>query len=375
VLALEVRYGFSRLLRLSLSTAAVLLVARMVLILALGTLHRLLHRGGTAAQAAPNGMAGRLAAYQPLLRAVLRIAIGFTTLLGLMEVWGVPVLSWLLQAELGARLLRTLWSIAFTVALAVGVWEVANVAVERHLARLAASAQPARSARLRTLLPMLRTALLGTICVIVTLIVLSEIGLNIAPLLAGAGVLGVAIGFGSQRLVQDVITGLFLLLENVMQVGDVVTLAGMSGTVENLSIRTIRLRALDGSMHIVPFSAVTTVTNMTRDYGYAVVDVSVGLNEDPEQIGDILREVGAALRREERWAAGISGDLEVLGIDRFIDNALVLRTRIRTTPGQRWAVGRELNRRIKQRFDELAIQSPMSAPRPAAPLTLDEGSG
>ena len=187
--------------------------------------------------------------------------------------------------------------------------------------------------------------------------------------------LGVAIGFGSQRLVQDVITGLFLLLENTMQVGDVVTLGGLSGTVENLSIRTIRLRALDGSMHIVPFSAVTTVTNMTRDFGYAVVDVSLGLSEDPERIGDVLRDVAGTMRHEDKWAPVISGDLEVLGIDRFIDNALVLRTRMRTSPGQRWAVGRELNRRIKQRFDQLGIQSPMSAARSPTPQIVEESSG
>jgi small conductance mechanosensitive channel len=158
-------------------------------------------------------------------------------------------------------------------------------------------------------------------------------------------------------------------------VGDVVTLGGMTGTVVNLSIRTIRLRALDGAMHIIPFSSVTTVTNMTRDFGYAVVDVSVGLNEDTDHIGEVLREVAAAMRAEEKWAAGISADLEVMGIDRFIDKALVLRTRIRTTPAQRWSVARELNRRIKLRFDELGIQSPMSAPRPAAPQVVEEGSG
>jgi len=374
VLALEVPDGFSRLLRLSLATAGVLALARVVLIVALGALHRLLRQADDATVQRA-GAAGRLVAYQPMLRAVLRMVIGSATVLGLLEVWGLPVLSWLLQAELGGRLLRTLASIAFTIALAVGVWEGLNLAIDRHLARLAASAQAARSARLRTLLPMFRSALMVAICVLVALIVLSEIGLNIAPLLAGAGVLGVAIGFGSQRLVQDVITGLFLLLENTMQVGDVVTLGGMSGTVENLSIRTIRLRALDGSMHIVPFSAVSTVTNMTRDFGYAVVDVSLGLNEDPERIGDVLRDVAAAMRREDKWMAAISADLEVMGIDRFIDNALVLRTRIRTTPGQRWAVGRELNRRIKQRFDELAIQSPMSAARTPTPQVLEEASG
>jgi len=374
VLALDLPDGFTRLLRLSLSTAAVLVVARLGLLLGLGVIHRLLRQADVAAVQRA-GVAGRLVTYQPVLGAVLRMAVGIAAILGLLQVWGLPALSWLVQAELGGRLLRTLGSVALTVALAVGVWEGVNLAIERHLARLAVSAQVARSARLRTLLPMFRTTLLVAICVFVVLIVLSEIGLNIAPLLAGAGVFGVALAFGSQRLVQDVITGLFLLLENTMQVGDVVTLGGMSGTVENLSIRTIRLRALDGSMHIVPFSAVTTVTNMTRDFGYAVVDVSIGLNEDPERIGDILRDIAATLRREDKWSPGISSDLDVLGIDRFIDGAVVLRTRIRTMPGQRWAVGRELNRRIKQRFDELAIQSPISAIRPPTPHTLEEGSG
>ena len=378
VAALEVPDGFSRLLRLFVFSAAVLLAARMVLILALGALHRAVQRAGDADGKPADrrtGLANRMAGYQLAARAVLRAVVGVVVVLGLLEVWGIPALAWFASAQLGGRLLGTLGSIGFAVLLAVAVWEAVNLGIEQHLASLAANAQAARSARLRTLLPMFRTALLVAICVIVALIVLSEIGLNIAPLLAGAGVLGVAIGFGSQRLVQDVITGLFLLLENTMQVGDVVTLGGMTGTVENLSIRTIRLRALDGSMHIVPFSAVSTVTNMTRDFGYAVVDVSIGLNENTDKVGEVLRAVAAELRREVPWSAGISADLEVMGVDRFIDNAVVLRTRIRTTPGQRWAVGRELNRRIKQRFDELAIESPMTSHRVLQHTELDEASG
>ncbi len=208
---------------------------------------------------------------------------------------------------------------------------------------------------------MLRTVLLVAIILVAGLIVLSEIGVNIAPLLAGAGVVGLAIGFGSQKLVQDIITGLFLLLENAMQVGDVVTLGGLSGTVENLSIRTIRLRALDGSVHIVPFSAVTTVTNMTRDYGYAVIDIGVGLSEGPDRIAKLVREVARKLRAEPRWASAIRDDIEVLGIDRFVDLAYIMRVRMMTLPGQRWAVARELNERIKARFDELAIDSPITS--------------
>jgi small conductance mechanosensitive channel len=135
----------------------------------------------------------------------------------------------------------------------------------------------------------------------------------------------------------------------------------MSGSVENLSIRTIRLRALDGSVHIVPFSAVTTVTNMTRDFGYAVVDIGVGLNEEPDHIAVVLREIAQAMRLEKEWRPVILADLEVMGVERFTDLAWVMRMRIKTLPASRWAVGRELNRRIKQRFDALAIESPMTS--------------
>ena len=177
-------------------------------------------------------------------------------------------------SERGSPRLGTL---VVTLLLALLVWEAANAAIERHLARLAREQQVARSARLRTLLPLLRTTLLVTILLVAGLMVLSEIGVNIAPLLAGAGIVGVAIGFGSQKLVQDLITGIFLLLENAMQVGDWVTVSGLSGTVENLSVRTIRLRAGDGSVHIIPFSAVTTVTNVNRGLGNASVSVDVAV--------------------------------------------------------------------------------------------------
>lgn len=151
-----------------------------------------------------------------------------------------------------------------------------------------------------------------------------------------------------------------------MQVGDVVTLAGLTGTVENLSIRVIRLRALDGAVHIVPFSAVTTVTNLTRDFAYALLDVSVGLNEEPEQVGLIVQDVAQTMRREPRWAAAVTDDMEIMGVERFIDTAWVLRCRIKTVASQRWAVSRELNKRLKMRFDRDAIESPFTSYRALA---------
>ena len=360
VWALDLPGGFARLLRLFLMSGAVLLVARLVAGALISLLRRAL-RVGPASEDRYPGLQDRMRSYYPIGRALVQLMVGAAAVVGLCEVWGFEAVSWFAPGALGGRLVASLSSIAISVAVGLVVWESTNLSIQRYLARLTRDAQVARSARLRTLLPMFRTTLLVTICIVLGLIALSELGVNIAPLLAGAGVLGIAIGLGGQKLMQDVITGLFLLLENTMQVGDVVTLGGLSGTVENLSIRTIRLRALDGSIHIVPFSAVTTVTNQTRDFGFAVMDISIGLNESPDRIGEVLKKVAGEMRDEPRWDTAVLGDLEVLGLERFAAAVWVMRVRIRTTPSQRWAVAREMNRRIKYRFDELAIDSPMTS--------------
>ncbi len=177
-----------------------------------------------------------------------------------------------------------------------------------------------------------------------------------APLIAGAGVVGLAIGFGSQTLVRDIITGIFLLLEDAVTVGDTVTVGGLSGTVEQLSIRSIRLRAVDGSIHIVPFSSVSTVTNQTRDFGYAVVDVALDYSVDTDKAVMVLRQVGEAMRDDEAWAPQLLAPLEVIGVDKMSDMGVFVRARIMTPPARRWAVGRELNRRIKQHCDAAGLR-------------------
>ncbi len=362
VWALGIEDGFSRLLHIMLSAVVVGGVAWLLGLAAQAVMDRMLRSIEGLDDRYP-GMESRIAGYHPAVRAAVNFVITTVAVILLFQSWGFDALGWFAPSQLGARVVMAFGTIASTILISLAVWELVNAAIARHLAQLARNAQLARSARLRTLLPMLRTALLVTVSLIAGLVILSEIGVNIAPLLAGAGVIGLAIGFGSQKLVQDIITGLFLLLENAMQVGDVVTLGGLSGTVENLSIRTIRLRALDGSVHIVPFSAVTTVTNSTRDYGFAVIDVSIGLNEEPDHISGLLRELAAQMRGEQPWRGLVLADLEVMGLEKFIDSAWVLRIRIKTLPASRWSVGRELNRRIKYRFDELAIESPMTSHR------------
>ena len=369
VSALEVPDGFRWLLTGFLTTAVILIGARVLLGVALSFLGRVLQPDAHGA----DQPTARLQAYHPAARWIVQAVITLLAGLVLAQAWGIPVLRWFSTGTLGAHLLSTMGSIGMTLVVAVLLWEGINAAIVGHQARLSAGDQAARSARLRTLLPMLRTSLLIGIITVVALITLSEIGVNIAPLLAGAGVIGIAIGFGSQKLVQDVITGIFLLLENAMQVGDSVTLGGLSGSVEALSIRAIRLRAIDGAVHIVPFSAVTTVTNLTRDFSYAVIDVAVGLNEEPERISVLLREIATELREDEKFRIEIKADLEVFGVDRFVPNAWVMRARLRTLPGRHWAVGRELNLRIKQHFDMLKIESPITSLRALGtePVGLD----
>ena len=253
---------------------------------------------------------------------------------------------------------------------AITVWEVANAAIARYLTKLSRDAKAARSARVRTLLPMLRTVLSVTIMVFVALNVLTEIGVNVAPLIAGAGVVGLAIGFGSQTLVRDVITGVFLLFEDAVAVGDVVSVGGLAGVVEQLSIRSIKLRAQDGSIHIIPFSAVTTVTNMTRDFSFAVLDVSVAYGEDTDRVVQVMKEVAAEIRLDPKFAPIIRDEMEMLGVERLADSGVLIRARIKGEPTARWSVGREFNRRIKQRFDQLGIEIPY----PHQKLVIDRGS-
>jgi small-conductance mechanosensitive channel len=209
---------------------------------------------------------------------------------------------------------------------------------------------------LRTLMPMMRTSLLVAIIVIVGLTALSQLGVNTGPLVAGASIFGVALGFGSQKLVQDFITGIFLLTENAMQVGDWVTVAGVSGTVEFLSIRTVRLRGGDGSLYTVPFSSVTTVNNTNRGIGNAAVKVVVAHGADVPRAIDTLKDIGAELRQDEKFCTGILSDFAYWGVDSVDGANVTLVGQIQCKDSTRWSVQREFNRRVLDRFAERGIE-------------------
>ncbi|MDD1530697.1 small-conductance mechanosensitive channel [Bradyrhizobium sp. WBOS7] len=354
VWALNIRNGYSLLLQYFVGTIVVAVITRLAVMLTLSLIDRGFRIQPDILQRFP-GLEIRANRYLPLLRKIVSGVIVFIGLVAVLEVWGVDAIVWFYGGQIGSRLISALVTIGLAVFIAAAIWEASNALLDRQINTLSRDGHYARAARLRTFQPMLRTALLCLIATIVGLTALSEIGVNVAPLLAGAGIVGIAIGFGSQKLVQDLITGLFLLLENTVQVGDNVSVSGLSGTVENVSIRTIRLRAGDGAVHIVPFSAVTTITNASRGAGNASVSVNVAYREDTDRAGQILKDIVDEMRREPEFRALIRGDLDLWGIDK-VDGAMVsIVGQIRCTEAGRWPVQREFNRRMKLRFQQNGI--------------------
>ncbi len=341
-------------LRFLLATVATLVVARLVGIVLLGLLDRAANPSPALSRRFP-GFETRTARYHTPARILINLLLAVTTAIVLLQLWGVGAFLWFEDGRIGARLLSALVTVALAAFAAILVWEGANAALERRLALLSDPGSAAHAARLRTLLPMLRATLFISIVAVVGLTALSEIGINVAPLLAGAGIVGVAVGFGSQKLVQDVITGMFALFENALQVGESVTVAGLSGTVEDLSIRAIWLRGSDGAVHIVPFSAVTSITNSSRGPGNAAISVMVASKEDTDRVVATLTDIAAEMRRDPAFEPLMLGDIEVW-VDAAKADGVTLAGKIACTPAGRVTVEHEFNRRLLRRFQELGIE-------------------
>ncbi|MDZ7637420.1 MAG: mechanosensitive ion channel family protein [Bryobacterales bacterium] len=223
--------------------------------------------------------------------------------------------------------------------------------------------------RAQTLSALFRRTVTSLIWVVALITALQQTGFDIAPILATAGVAGLAISFGAQNLVRDIFAGVFILLEDQIRVGDVAKVNGTGGLVEEINLRTVRLRGLDGIVHIFPNGTITTLSNLTQEFSFYVWDLGVAYKEDTDHVVATVKDLAEEMRREPHWNAMILEPLEVMGVDQFGDNAVVIKMRIKTKPIQQWAVGRELNRRIKKRFDELGIEIPF----PHRTLYLGEG--
>jgi moderate conductance mechanosensitive channel len=242
-----------------------------------------------------------------------------------------------------------------------------------------------RERRGQTIAQLLRSV--GQVVIVTIAILLSfNVFINIAPILAGAGILGLAISFGAQSLVRDVISGFFILLENQFAVGDVIEVAGKSGVVERMTMRVVVLRDLEGTMHIVPNGEMKVVSNKTRGWARAVVDIAVPYTEDVDRILSIVRDESAQFSTDPVWGLQLDGPVEVLGVEELRDNSVVIRTLLKTQPGSQWNVAREFRRRLINRFTREAIESPFQqrrvhvtvkggAPGEALAATASAGAG
>jgi len=209
-----------------------------------------------------------------------------------------------------------------------------------------------------TLRGIMRSTLKIIIFLMAGMMVLEKLGIQIGPILAAAGVLGLAVGFGAQKLVEDVISGFFILLEDQIRVNDVVVISGTGGLVEKVNLRMVVLRDLAGNVHYIRNGAIGTVTNMTKEYSRYVFDIGVAYREDTDEVVEVIKKVDEDLRNDPMFKNLILEPIEILGVDQFADSAVIIKARTKTKPIQQWTVGREFNRRLKKKFDELGIEIP-----------------
>lgn len=265
------------------------------------------------------------------------------------DVW-ISLKEWMLTGGV-----RTLFIIFFT---------FIALSIKRLIIRRTFSVLTARQdsdegrKRLLTLRSVVKWATSIVILTVSIMMILPELGIKIGPILAAAGIVGLAIGFGAQQLVQDIISGFFILMENQIRVGDVVQVAGKSGLVERVTLRMTVLRDLSGSVHYVRNGHIDLVTNMTMDFSYYPLEIGVAYRENTDEVVAVAKEVGAELMADDGYKDDILEPLEVLGVDRFADSAVIIRARFKTKPIKQWRVGREFNRRLKQAFDRKGIEIP-----------------
>jgi small conductance mechanosensitive channel len=232
--------------------------------------------------------------------------------------------------------------------------------------RLSGTAQK----RAATLTGILKTIAMTAIWAIVIIQLLQQVGLDVAPILAGAGILGLAVGFGAQNLVRDLISGFFIILEDHIRLGDVAVINGTGGLVETITFRTISLRDFAGVVHVFPNGAINSLSNMSKDWSAFVLDMRVAYKEDTDRVVLVMREIGEDLRADPVFGPSMIEPIEVVGVENFADSAVMFRARIKTKPLEQWNIGREYRRRLKKAFDAQGIEIPF----PHQTLSMGEAS-
>ena len=327
---------------------------------------------GTARRLATRAMRAivrdTLTTSSPLVRGPLRLvgAAAFVLVVGVLLFPAFELLGLRPRTGLQLRTLAT-WTFAsglrilLIVAIAYALIRATALLVRRFEHELTQGTDVdalERAKRARTLGAVVSKVATVLVVGVAVLMVLREFRVDIAPVLTGAGIAGLAVGFGAQTLVRDIISGFFLILEDQVRVGDVAAINGVGGLVEAINLRTIVLRDAEGTVHVFPNGAITTLANRSKDYSYYVIDLGISYREDPDRIAALLRDVGAKLQADPKFGPLILEPIEILGVDAFADWSVMLKLRIKTMPLKQWDVGRELRKRIKKAFDENGIEMP-----------------
>ncbi len=273
-----------------------------------------------------------------------------------LRVWGMSLIRFT-EGE-GHDVSVKLFSLAGTLIFAWLIWILSDTAVHHALTR---SRKGLANARAQTMMPLIRNVLFVAIFIIALIVALANMGMNVTPLLAGAGVIGLAIGFGAQSLVADLITGLFIIIEDSLAIDDYVDVGGHLGTVEGLTIRTVRLRDIDGIVHTIPFSEIKSIKNYSREFGYAIFRVAVPYNMEIDEAIKLMRDVGQKIRNDPLQRRNIWSPLEIQGVESFESGSAILRARFKTAPIKQWEVSRAFNLLLKRHMDEAGLD--LATPR------------
>ena len=325
--------------------------------LLISILTRIIHFGIPVPQGAKDRLPlleKRLNSFIPNALTVIRIFVALVVFAVIMEAWSLVSFSnWLASAS-GQRLVTGFLGAGTILAIGVAIYIGVSSWIEYRMNPNYGSVPTARE---RTLLSLFRNAFTITMVVLISMLVLSQIGIDIAPLLAGAGVVGLAIGFGAQKFVQDIITGAFIQIQNAMNEGDIVELNGISGTVEQLTVRSVGLRTIEGTWYLIPFSSVDQVANFSKDFAYYVADIGVAYRENIDNVKQMMFDAFDKLK-ESSVGENLLSEFVMFGVQELGDSAVVVRGRVMTKPGTQWGVGRAYREIVKTLSDERGIEIP-----------------
>ncbi len=357
IAALDIEQGFTTLIKATLVTVVTFIVFRFII----SSIDHLVERGFALPEELKRQfpfLEQRTNSYLPIMERVVKVFIWVIATLIILSAWGFDTVAWF-ATPFGKKVVSAGISITITLFFVVVAWEFISNGVDRYLQGEDSHGRHIeRSARMRTLLPLMRYSAHVVLVIIASFIILSEFGLDITPLLAGAGIIGLAVGFGAQTLVKDFITGLFILLEDTLSVGDFVFVGDHKGTVEAFTIRTLRLRDIEGRVHSIPFSEVTSIINHTKNYAYVYIQIGVAYDSNLPKVMEVMQQVAEEIRNDPAFSRYIYEPMEMFGVEKLDASSIVIGARMKTDGQKQWTVKREYLLRVKMAFDKEGIEIP-----------------